>query len=1056
MKPMRTSLTRVNVDAFGRLGPAELELSPGLNVLFGENEAGKSTLQAFVRSVLFGFARKGAQRYLPATGGAFGGELHLATASGTVIARRVPKARRPEGELLVLDQHRAPLPQASLWEPLGHVSEALFAQVFSFSLDELRAFANLAQQSTVSEALFAAGTRGAQHLPKAMVALQDEAEALYGPRARGRPLNLAIEGLAHVRMRLAALDDAPARYMADRARLAAVEAALAAGGAQREQLRGREAHLERVLRAAPHALRLESLSAPDDVRLTAVEELAVAQGLEAQRRQAAQQRARIEAEQSAFEAQRSHAAADCPDPEIVALVEFSLEQELAVRPVAQGLAERTAALNERTASLRQALLRVTAKGRLHTLGAANALSDEPASVEQSPTEPDALPHLRAWLHGLDLGATSRARLTGWRDQAAQAAARSLRADETIERIATELAAIAGVAAHAQPADFEQRGRALRAIVDQARTLEDRRLRRDAAALTLAQQRLSRPAEPPAAPSVLTQVLIAVGGVMFAIGQALWGAGAMAAGAVIFSLCLAAAMAVWALEARRRWHVDDASAVDRVEVHTSLCVSLEQDHQTACISWAQASAAVDASLVATGLGAVDDAPEALRAHAMQEAKLGESRNAEQRRGQLTEQLLAARVAAQEAHRERDAVVAEDHARLVLGLCEVEPSVACELATELVRLQERSQELVDAEHALEADRHTVQQAQGHLAKAAAAAQVDERIGLVPALRRWRATAQEAKQAFTAAQHGLEALAGPLAAQRTAESQLSDELELLLARAQVDSLAELEALSARASVARAAGAERSQLRKALEAASGWSTAEAREAMALEPDASRALDECRRQAETLSAELERLAGEQGALAQRLAAAEADTSAAELRAEEEQLEAQVGRLAEQYAVAVSARQLLTRARARFETENQPRVVRLASARFAQLTAGRYPHLTVSQTGRTLEVHERTGARWTAEQLSRGTRELLLFSFHLALAQDFAEARVALPLLFDDVFVNLDSARLGRVVEALVEVAERHQVVLLTCHADLAGQLKHSGARVTQVAPAVQLSLLSP
>ncbi len=48
-------IRRLDIEGFGRFRDRDLELAPGLNLLFGPNEAGKSTLHAFLDAMLFGF-----------------------------------------------------------------------------------------------------------------------------------------------------------------------------------------------------------------------------------------------------------------------------------------------------------------------------------------------------------------------------------------------------------------------------------------------------------------------------------------------------------------------------------------------------------------------------------------------------------------------------------------------------------------------------------------------------------------------------------------------------------------------------------------------------------------------------------------------------------------------------------------------------------------------------------------------------------------------------------------------------------------------------------------
>src|SRR5262245_50706480 len=69
-----------NVDGFGILHDYEVrDLPEGLTVFHGANEAGKWTLLAFLRGMLFGFPDRRAlqERYLPANGGRHGGRLTI-------------------------------------------------------------------------------------------------------------------------------------------------------------------------------------------------------------------------------------------------------------------------------------------------------------------------------------------------------------------------------------------------------------------------------------------------------------------------------------------------------------------------------------------------------------------------------------------------------------------------------------------------------------------------------------------------------------------------------------------------------------------------------------------------------------------------------------------------------------------------------------------------------------------------------------------------------------------------------------------------------------------
>lgn len=81
-------ITRLKMNYFGRFHEKEIELQPGINLIYGQNEAGKTTLHTFIKGMLFGIERlrgRGAAskediytRYLPwGYPGAYSGSMDI-------------------------------------------------------------------------------------------------------------------------------------------------------------------------------------------------------------------------------------------------------------------------------------------------------------------------------------------------------------------------------------------------------------------------------------------------------------------------------------------------------------------------------------------------------------------------------------------------------------------------------------------------------------------------------------------------------------------------------------------------------------------------------------------------------------------------------------------------------------------------------------------------------------------------------------------------------------------------------------------------------------------
>src|SRR6478736_6995506 len=82
---------RLTVSGFGKLASSRLELGPGLTIVHGPNEAGKSTTHAALRASLFGLTAGGRrtreetaaiERFRPWAEGRYGSVLELAGDDG--------------------------------------------------------------------------------------------------------------------------------------------------------------------------------------------------------------------------------------------------------------------------------------------------------------------------------------------------------------------------------------------------------------------------------------------------------------------------------------------------------------------------------------------------------------------------------------------------------------------------------------------------------------------------------------------------------------------------------------------------------------------------------------------------------------------------------------------------------------------------------------------------------------------------------------------------------------------------------------------------------------
>ena len=97
-------IAALKIDGYGVWRGLEVQrLGEGMNVLYGPNEAGKTTLLEFVRSVLYGFSPERRRYFPPLHGGRPGGCIEIAAPNGRFqIERHDDADGQPGSEQLIL------------------------------------------------------------------------------------------------------------------------------------------------------------------------------------------------------------------------------------------------------------------------------------------------------------------------------------------------------------------------------------------------------------------------------------------------------------------------------------------------------------------------------------------------------------------------------------------------------------------------------------------------------------------------------------------------------------------------------------------------------------------------------------------------------------------------------------------------------------------------------------------------------------------------------------------------------------------------------------------
>lgn len=186
---------------------------------------------------------------------------------------------------------------------------------------------------------------------------------------------------------------------------------------------------------------------------------------------------------------------------------------------------------------------------------------------------------------------------------------------------------------------------------------------------------------------------------------------------------------------------------------------------------------------------------------------------------------------------------------------------------------------------------------------------------------------------------------------------------------------------------------------------------------------------AQTLQGHLQERFQRRGQLAEQMKTAAEDRRLPARRFELGVLDQRIRQAIHRWQVVAVTSRILDDLRTNYEHHRQPETLVEASGYLERLTQGHYRRVWTPLGERTLRVDDAQGQSHPVEQLSRGTREQLFLALRLALAAAYARRGAGLPMVLDDVLVNFDSQRAKAAAGVLRDFAAAgHQILVFTCH----------------------------
>ncbi|PIP72709.1 MAG: hypothetical protein COW89_04940 [Nitrospinae bacterium CG22_combo_CG10-13_8_21_14_all_47_10] len=149
-------LREIHIDGFGIFTNKRITgLAPGINIIYGKNEFGKTTLLEFIRRILFGFPTKrdNTNLYTPAQGGSLGGSLKVVLQNGEDMV--ISRSPGPHGGTVRISTPGEVLQgQSVLNHLLGNAD--IYRNIYAFTIDELHDF-NTLNSDEVKNRIYGAG-----------------------------------------------------------------------------------------------------------------------------------------------------------------------------------------------------------------------------------------------------------------------------------------------------------------------------------------------------------------------------------------------------------------------------------------------------------------------------------------------------------------------------------------------------------------------------------------------------------------------------------------------------------------------------------------------------------------------------------------------------------------------------------------------------------------------------------------------------------------------------------------------------------------------------------
>lgn len=193
----------VEIYGYGQFVKRKVEFNQHITQIFGENEVGKSTIQAFIHSILFGFPtrKENEPRLEPRMGNQYGGRVTLILDDHTEVDVERVKGSA-QGDVKVYLPNGTIKDETWLKEHLNYIDKRTYQDIFSFNVLGLQDIHKHMTENQLQNFLMQAGALGSTEFIGMRDLIHKKKQALYKKAGQQPEINQKLNELKEVELQI--------------------------------------------------------------------------------------------------------------------------------------------------------------------------------------------------------------------------------------------------------------------------------------------------------------------------------------------------------------------------------------------------------------------------------------------------------------------------------------------------------------------------------------------------------------------------------------------------------------------------------------------------------------------------------------------------------------------------------------------------------------------------------------------------------------------------------------------------------------------------------------